>query len=517
MFGFGKKKKKAQEQEQSKPPEKNASDEVALSLSVEENVSEVKKMFCNDDSLVIRSIENRNDGELKCNILYLDGMISNQIINDNIIRPVQLAENLHVSSDAVDTLMASILQSNDIKKTTDMDTIAEAITYGDTVLFVQGCGEALLLNTKSFTLRSVTEPESEKVLRGPREGFTESILVNLSMLRRRVRNKDLTMKFRVFGERTKTKACIVYIDGLAHQSIVDELEKRFDQFSIDSTLDVNYLIEMIKDARYSPFKTIGESERPDVIAGKLLEGRIAVVLDGTPCVITLPYLFIENIQNSEDYYVNFYYASFSRMLRLIGFFISTSVPALYIAIVSYHHEMLPTPLLMSIFMARQGVPLPTVLEAFGMIVIFQILAETGIRMPAGIGQALSIVGALVIGQAAVEAKFVSAPMIIVISITGITGLIIPKLSTATLMIRFAFLGMASFFGLYGFMFGTIGLLIHLLNIKSFGVPYLMGMTMDTALEMKDTFIRVPWWNMHCRPHLISRDKARMKINGDKNS
>jgi len=439
-------------------------------------------------------------------------MIDNLIINENIIRPIQTSKIVckDKTETTIDVLMTQILQPNFVSKTTDIEEIMQGIIYGDTVLFAEGCTEALVMNTKGFSLRSISEPESEKILRGPREGFNEGIIMNLSMIRRKIRSTDLKMKFMDFGTRTKTKVCILYVEGIAKQSLIDELYKRLEKINIDGVLDANYIIEMIKDSHYSPFKTMGETERPDVVAAKLLEGRIAIVVDGTPCVITLPYLFIESFQNAEDYYVNFYYATFTTFLRFLAFFITISVPALYIALVNYQPEMLPTPLLLSITAARNGVPFPTFLEAVGMILVFQILAEAGIRMPAGIGQTLSIVGALVIGQAAVQAKIISAPMIIVVAITGIAGLILPKLTAALLMLRFILLFAASFLGLYGFACIFMSLLIYLLNLKSFNVPYMTDIVTLNFQEIKDTAVRAPWSAMKTRPKDIAQDKVRMK-------
>ena len=214
---------------------------------------------------------------------------------------------------------------------------------------------------------------------------------NLSNIRRRLRTNDLKIKTMKFGRRTKTCAYVCYLDSIVDKTILNELNRRLGQIDIDSVLDTNYIAELTRDNRFSVFRTTGVTERPDVVVGKLLEGRIAVLLDGTPTVITVPYLFIENFQSSEDYYLSFYYTSFARMLRLLAFFLTITVPALYIALVAFQHEMIPTPLLLSLANARKGVPLPASLEAFIMIIVFDILRETGIRMPTGIGQALSIV------------------------------------------------------------------------------------------------------------------------------
>jgi spore germination protein KA len=306
------------------------------------------------------------------------------------------------------------------------------------------------------------------------------------------------------------------MDGLASTTILADLLHRFETFEIDGVLDVNYLNELIRDAPLSPFKTIGITERPDVVVGKLLEGRIAVFLDGTPVVLTLPYLFIENFQSSEDYYLNFYYTSVSRFLRILSFLITIIVPAFYVSMVNYHPEMLPTPFIISVVAARQGVPFPVVIECFGMLVMFQLLAEAGIRMPPGIGQALSIVGALVIGQAAVEARIVGAPMVIIVAITGITGLMIPKLNGANLLLRLFLLALASMMGLYGLLFGLVMHLIHLLDLESFGVPYVSDIIARSVQKNKDLAIRLPWWKMLLRPDRITDNRVRLKGLGGKN-
>jgi spore germination protein KA len=442
-------------------------------------------------------------------------MVDNKLFNEDVIKPIQLYKIKRNSSTAfIDVISKQITLSDSVDKVAELDKVIQAIVYGDTVLLVSECNEALILNTKGWLIRSITEPEDEKVLRGPREGFTEAILVNLTMIRRRLRTQDLKIKYKTFGARSQTKGCICYLEGVVNKDVLAELESRLEKFSIDATLDVNYISEFICDEPYSPIKTIGSTERPDVVAAKLLEGRIALFLDGTPVVLTVPHLFIEHFQSPDDYYLNYFFASIGRLLRIIGFFISTSTPAIYVALTTFHQEMLPTPLLMSIAMARQGVPLPTVLEAIVMLIVFEILRETGARMPSSIAQALSIVGALVIGQAAVEAKLVSAPMIIVVAISGITGLMISRIKGGIIILRFILLILSSIIGLYGYIFGMMGLLIYLLNMKSFGIPIMTGATAEGLQDRKDLYVRAPWWFMINRPKFMARDKKRSNSDGD---
>lgn len=477
------------------------------------DIRTIKELFDNNDTLIIRNFENSLGKTKRFCIMYINGMVNNTIINENVIRPVQSMEITKGRHDIIDVLINKILRINDAEKTSKMSKIVEAVVSGDTVLFAEDSDQAIVLNTKGYVLRAVVEPESEKILRGPREGFTEGLLINLSMLMRRIATQDLKMKFRFFGERTKTKACICYIDGLVSQKILDELNKRLDKFSLDGALDTNYIAEIIKDSPLSPFKTIGNTERPDIVAAKLLEGRIAIFLNGTPAILTLPYLFIENFQSNEDYFVNYYYATISRIVRIVGYIITVALPAFYVAVVAYHPEMLPTPLLISIARARADVPFTTVVETFLMLFVFITLAETGIRMPVGIGNALSIVGALVIGQAAVDAKIFSAPVIIIVAFTGVTALINPRLNASILVFRILLLLLASMLGLFGMMCGAVGILIHLFNIRSFGVPFMSAISFTDFQKSKDIMIRAPWWKMILRPD-FAKDKTRMKTGGN---
>lgn len=475
--------------------------------SLQKNVALLREVFRDVDLLVVRHFTS-GDGVKFC-IAFCEGVVNAKIINENVVKPVMLSQDLNTGKKLEQTLLEKVIQINEIRTTDQMREIVENITYGDTVLFADGMDGAVILNTKGFSTRSVAEPENEKVLSGPREGFTESLVQNLSLLRRKVRTNELKMKYLTFGKVTRTKACICYIDRLINKDILKELYRRLDTIDIDAVLDTNYLTELIKDNKYSPFRTTGYTERPDVVVGKILEGRIAIFLDGTPVVLTVPYLFIENFQNSEDYYMNFYYTSFSRVLRIIGFLLTIGVPGFYIAIVGYHHEMLPTPLLISIATERKGVPLPAALEAYIMLAMFDLLRETGIRMPVNIGQALSIVGALVIGQAAVDAKLVAAPMIIVVGVTGITSLLVPKMNAPIIYTRVFLLSAATAFGLFGFFLASSATMVHVLSLYSFGIPQISFNGDPQFQQVKDTFIRAPWETMITRRKSLTRDRVRM--------
>jgi len=485
-----------------------------LSTSLEKNIETLKAIFIDDDTIATRWITNCHNNTLQYCMVQNDGLVSSAIINENIIKPLMLSEALLNKGQQMNTLIQQVLLVNQIKKTDKWQEIIEAVTYGDTILFVDGEKEVLLLNSKGFNTRGIAEPDGEKIISGPREGFCEALMINLSMVRRRLRTNELKIKFQSLGVRTHTQVCICYLDSVVNKKVLTELERRLEKIEIDGVLDSNYIAELIRDSRLSPFRATGYTERPDVVVGKLLEGRIALFVDGSPVALTLPYLFIENFQSNEDYYLSFYYTSFERLLRILGFIMSIMVPSIFIVIVAFHHEILPTTLLTNIAKERLGVPLPAGLEAIVMLILFDILKETGIRMPSGIGQALSIVGALVVGQAAVEARLVAAPMLIIVAVAAITGLLVPKLNASIVYIRITLLLLSASLGLLGLILGLSGLLIHLLNLHSFGIPQLTPIDRLQYQDVKDTFIRGPWWKMIHRPENLTKNKTRMS-SGDK--
>lgn len=396
-----------------------------MTVNLEDNISLFRAIFKDDQTLVTREFQNKSFKQAKCCIIYIEGMVNTEVVNENIIQPVlqdNLAQNIDINN-LLEDIKEKVIVSNNVKIETDINKMVSSIISGDTLFILEGYDKGLVIETKGWEKRSISEPESSKVVRGPREGFTESLMVNLSLLRRKIQNPDLKFKFRELGERTHTSICICYLEGLAIEEVLTELDKRLDKIKIDGILDSGYIQELIKDAPYSPFETVGAFERPDVVASKLLEGRVALFVDGSPFVLTVPFLAVEYFQASEDYYNNYIFANTNRIIRGFTAVASSIIPALFLALVTYDQEMIPTPLLISISSSRAGVPFPTSLSLFLMLFIFDILREVGTRMPGPVGQAVNIVGTLVLGQAAVEAKLVSAPVIIVTALTGITTLI----------------------------------------------------------------------------------------------
>jgi spore germination protein KA len=316
----------------------------------------------------------------------------------------------------------------------------------------------------------------------------------------------LLLKNRKIGRATQTNVSIMYIRGIADEKVIEEVNLRLARIDTDSILESGYIEEFIQDQPYTIFPTIQNTERPDVIAGSLLEGRVAILIDGTPHVLLVPSLFIQYLQAAEDYYQRADISTLIRTLRYFCLFIATLVPALYIALTTFHQEMLPTQLLISLAAQREGVPFPAFVEGLIMEATYEILREAGIRMPRAVGQAVSIVGTLVIGQAAVEAGIISATMIIVVSITAISSYVIPEfdMSIAIRITRFLFMGLAAVFGLFGIFVGIVALLLHLSSLRSFGVPYMAPVGPFILSNQKDVILRVPHPYMTTRPGIFSK-------------
>ncbi|MDR0293186.1 MAG: spore germination protein [Oscillospiraceae bacterium] len=476
-----------------------------LTDSAEKNLVEVKRRFEGDDTFILRTVRNLHDPDAVFHLLYCGGMIDNAIVDEYIIGPL-------VNSKAVDhkrpsAVVEEALLAHFPKLTSSFSEIEESIASGDTVILPSGGVKAIIFSTQGFSVRGITEPDGEKVLSGPREGFSEALLGNLAMLHRRFRNGSLKIENHTIGRRTRTRVALCWLDGVAKPGLLAEIRARLGQIDIDGVLDSHTLEEMTRDHRWSPFHTAGTTERSDIVAAKLLEGRIALLVDGSPVVLTLPYLFVENFQSNEDYYVSFIHASFARLIRVAAFFLTTLTPALYICVVSSHYEILPGQMLLNMASEFQNTPFPAAFEAFFMLIVFDILRETGMRMPAGGGQALSIVGALVIGQAAVEARIVSPQMIIAAALTGITGILVPKLDEACLTLRFFLLACASLLGLFGLSAGAAAAIIHMQRLSSLGVKQFGG----TRADKKDSLIRAPLWMLDTRPARLSDNRRRLRM------
>lgn len=466
----------------------------------------LKTVFAKDDTFKFRSVISY-DGVRRFCVCFFDGMADKMLISESIVRPLKLHrdfENIDIERVAFE-----IVAANEMKTVPDLATAVQDMMYGDTIILTEGCTSAAVASTKGYMMRPVQEPEGEKLVRGPREGFTESVLINTSLIRRRLYTPDLKFDMHVVGQRSKQRYAVCYLDSLVNRDVLRKVYRKLREIDIDAALDTNYMEELISDSGYLPFKTIGTTEKPDIAVAKLLEGKILLILDGTPIVLTIPFLFLEYFQSGNDYYINFFYGSITRMLRILGFILTVTAPAIYVAILMYHHEVLPVNLLMSIAAAQEGVPFSTLTEILLMLLAYELLREAGVMMPNSIGEALSTVGGVVIGQAAVDAKIVSAPVVIVVALAGLTGLIVPKLKGAVILLRVFYILTAAFLGIYGLSFALCITMLYLIKLDSFGIPYMSYVVTASFSDMKDTVFRAPWKMMVNRPvRVMDKDRKR---------
>lgn len=479
---------------------------IRLSGSLKDDVDLFRQALKNDDTVIFREFENRFTPSLRGCIIYTEVLVNNLIIDQNVVKPLITAhfEDIVPLPTLADTVFKKIVHGDEVKTKDVLDELIKNILIGDTVVLLEGSPKAITVNSKKYNTRSVSIPETENSVNGPKESFNELIVSNVGLIRRKIKNPNLKFKMLEIGKMSKTRICISYIDGLANQSILDELMSRLNSFEIDSALDISYLSEIIRDAPLSPFKTIGSTERPDVVAAKLLEGRIAILCDGTPFALTLPFLFLENFQAAEDYYTHYFFSTFVRILRYLAFFITVSLPAMYVALICYHKEMIPKNLLISIVNSRNSVPFPAVVEMVILLVLFDLIREAGVRLPKPIGGTISTVGAIVLGQSIVTAKIVSAEMIIIVAICGITSFLTPKLEQEIIVLRILFLILSATLGIYGFSLAALISMVHMASLRSFGVEFMGYLTALKPQQAKDVYVRSPWWTMRKRPEMIQR-------------
>ncbi len=474
-------------------------EKISISGDLNADILTFKTIFKNDATFRIKQIKARKNISFNAAVMFIDGMTSGEQLYASVIKPLMEMDVSNDSQNLAEYIASQLLFAGDVKQLSDLSQILEGVLYGEALLLIDGSKTALVLDVKGFKTRGISEPENERILQGPREGFEEASLLNLAMLRRKLQTPDLCIEANKVGRRSSTRVYLCYLDTLVNRKTLKMLKKKIEKIDIDGILDTNYITEQISPHPFSLFKTSGVTERPDVVAARLLEGRIAIMVDGTPMVATVPYLFSENFQSDEDYYQSFYMGSLGRILRYFCFALSIILPALFVAITTRHPEFLPTSFVITVMKLRSAVPFSIVGETLGMILIFEILKETGVRMSQNIGPALSIVGGLVVGQAAVDAKIISTPTLIVVALSGIAGLMLPRLKAAVFFLRVIFIVMSAFFGLYGLFGGMIFLLMYTVSLKSYGEDAVLQLNRTDFQSLKDSVWRAPWKYMKTRP------------------
>lgn len=495
--------------------EKTTSGPIMQSLG--ENLENLRNILNNSSDIVVCEFDFGDNRKTKGALLYIDGMVDKDTLQKNVLQPLMydallLTEKSSVDLSDADIIYKNLLTACDKLKVALLRDMLDYLMTGCTILLIDGSEEALVINAKKWESRGVDEPETETIVRGPREGFTEDLRVNMTLLRRKIKNTDFCFEIMKIGEKTKTEVCIAYLKSIADPGLIKEIKARLQRIRTDAILESGYIEQFIEDAPYSIYPTIGNSEKPDKVAAKILEGRAAILVDGTPFVLTAPMLFIESLQTAEDYYSRTFFSSFIRMIRFISYIISIFSPAIYVALTVFHQELIPTKLLVSIAAGREPVPFPAVVEAGFMVVTFDILREAGVRLPRPVGSAVSIAGALVLGQSAVTAGLISPIMVIVVATTAISSFVVPAQTDSASILRYIYLALAGLAGGFGIIMGLLVNLTYITSVRSFGTPYFSPIAPLVFSDLKDTFIRMPLWTLNKRPRSITgRDSERQGI------
>lgn len=492
-----------------KPPQPSKMNDVLLSASLKTNIDSIKQVLGSPQDLISREFK-INNSEHPCAVVCIDGLVNSDLLHDKVVKHIQLLmpasgkQTPASGAELVPMLLDNVLSVIEVTTENKMNEVLTAMLSGDAALLVDGADQAIVIDCKGWNSRGIEEPASEGLIRGPREGFNENVRDNTVRIRRRVRDPALRMDGMRIGRRSRLDLIIAYIDGIAHPDMVNEVKRRLASIDVDEVGESGDIEQWIEDDFLSPFPQVQNTERPDKVASALFQGRVAILLDGTPFVLIVPVTLGLMMHSPEDFYERWIVGSLARLLRYVAAFLAIYSPALYIALVTFHPGLIPSDMAFSIAATREGVPLPAFAEALIMVTTMELLQEAGIRLPRPIGQTVGIVGGLVIGEAAVAAGIVSPVMVIVVAITAISSFAIPayNLAIAFRIIRFGVMFAAAMFGLFGVILAFIGMFIHIANLKSFGVPYSTPFAPSLVRDWKDLVLRLPITMMKKRPQML---------------
>lgn len=439
-------------------------------------------------------------------LCYIAPITDNELLNNTLIYPLINFSDEIKGKDIVDILYDKVLANQEVTIFTDLQSAVDKMLAGNTLILVD-CAEKILgCDIEKITVRAVAEPPTSVVIKGPREGFTESLKYNLALIRKRVKSDNFVVKMLELGKMTKTQIAVVYYDSIADKEVVKDVLKRLNSIKIDGVIDSHYLVSYLQRNKNSLFKQVGDTEKPDILVGKMLEGRIGIIVDGSPIVLTLPFILLEDLQNSDDYYTQPIRVTFVRALRLVGVILAVLLPGVYIALELYHYKILPTEFLITIMNSTQGIPFSPFIEILFVILLFEILYEANIRMPQYFGMAMSIVGALILGETAVNAGLVSPPAVMIVALSGITFYIIPGQASQFSILRLLGVVIGATLGIYGILLFCVFILSYLSNFDSYKSAYLAPTAPYIEEDQKDSYMRKTIDEMKKRPRSISNNK-----------
>lgn len=440
-------------------------------------------------------------------LFYLNGQVNEEKIEEFIIEPIL---NYKQDLNRIDELSNKVLSIGNIENIEDIDEAVSAIMKGDAVLFVNGFEACIKCSVSKPESRSVIEPPTSAVINGPREGFIENIKINISLIRKRLPTTSLQLKEIDVGRYTKTKIVMCYLNDIADKKIVKKIEQRLNQIDIDGVIDSQYLVSFLEERKGSIFKQVGKTEKPDIAVAKMLEGRIVILVDGSPLVLTLPFVLFEDLQNSDDYYQRSFRIGIIRILRIVGVLFSILLPGSYVAIQLYHYRIIPIRFLITIMNTTIGIPFTPFLEMLFVIILFEILFEASLRMPKYLGIAISIVGALVLGDTAVKSGLISSPAVMIIALTGISFYTVPEQTSQLSVLRLLFTMLGGAFGILGLIIGGIMLVNYLVEFNAYGSPYLAPYAPYIKSDLKDGVFKRQTVALDTRPQSIPNQKIYRK-------
>lgn len=475
-----------------------------IDREIDKTIHEFEQRLSGSADLVKRKMT-ISDRKTAVYIAYIDMLVDRVVIERQVISQLLAISPRAISPAAVaDELIGAGIASADVTFANSMDEAVDAVMGGDCLLLIAGHSRGIIISAKGWPNRGVPQVETEAVVFGSKEAFSEVFRINTMLIRRRIRDSRLTLFQTKVGKRGKSDVALMYIEGVAREKIVSGIKERIGRIDIDAILDAASLGELIEDDWISPFPQAQLTERPDKAASAILEGRIAVIVDNSPFVLLLPATLNVFFQASDDYYQGFHISSLVRVLRYAAAFLALALPGLYLACAVFHPGMLPMLLIFKMAGARQSVPFPAFFEILLMELSFELLREAGVRLPKPVGGSIGIIGGLILGQAAVEAGLVSPIVVIVVAATGIAGFTIPNyaLQSAFRFSKYLITALSAVLGLLGFWLGIILLLIHLASLKSFGIPYLFPFVSPDVNEyndLEDSVVRLPLFRMKKRP------------------
>lgn len=478
-----------------------------MKKDLSKNVKYIKSKLNDSSELVCKEIITP-----KCSmaVLYLMGLNDTEKLSKFVIEPLS---KISQKIDKLSTLTSGIITLGETETEGDNNKIISAVLKGKAILIVNGFDKCIILAVDNYKERSIAEPPTSTVLKGPRAGFVENLKTNLSVIRKILATPKLRTKSMEVGRYTQTQVSILYIDDIVDHEIVEMVTKKIQKIDIDGVIDSFYISAYLEDRKNSMFRQVGNSEKPDVIVSKLLEGRVAIVVDGSPMVLTVPYIYMEDIQSGDDYYSNHSRATFIRWIRMMAIFITLLAPSLYIAVVLHHNKAIPLKFLISIVNSTKGLPLTPFAEILFVLLLFEILYEASVRMPKYLGLALSIVGALILGDTAVKAGLISPPAVMIVAVSGLTIYCVPEQAPQLYLLRMLFTLAGGFLGFYGITALMIFLVLYLCDFDSYKSAYLAPIAPFVENDIKDMLYKTDLVNMNTRPKSIANNKKNTKRQG----